>query len=398
MNTREEILARMSAIMDASAGRALNAAEQTEYAGLEADLKAVNESDAARARHAAYMAPAAMTHVAEPKKDDTVAKAFNSYLRGYGPNADIAHLRVSAPSNAQSAGSDPAGGYMIPQEFRQKLVEVRKSFGGLAAEVDSFSTGNGSFVEYPSLDDTANSGQITAEGSAVSGGADLTFGTITLGAFRYTSSGAGNAPLKVSVELLQDAAFDVEGLVARKLGERIARKQAVDWVNGAGTTLPFGIARAALTPDTTLVAGNVLTYAQLLAIETALDPAYEDSAKWVMNKTSWQAVKGVVDSTGRPLVTQTSDASMGGRPQKVLLGYPVVIDQAFGNNSTLSTMWAVLGDLREAYVIRRVQDTVIVVNPYSSAASGQVEFTAWERADANVQNRKAYVLSKSNAA
>src|SRR5258707_14821591 len=117
-----------------------------------------------------------------------------------------------------------------------KLIEVMKGFGGLAADCDGFDTGNGAPVQYPSVDDTANSGVIAAEGVAPGSGADLVFGTINLGAFKYTSAGTGGTPLKVSFELLQDAAFDIGGLIARKMGERIARKQATDWVNGAGTT------------------------------------------------------------------------------------------------------------------------------------------------------------------
>lgn len=397
--TIEEIMTAMQAIIDASAGRSLTDQEVTDYTALETNLKEAQSSDTIRARHAAYntvTVPAGQPRQpGSVKVEDTLGAAFENYLRTGIPNSDISGLRVS---NAQSTGSDSAGGYMVPPEFRQKLVEVRKAFGGLAAEVDSFDTDNGSTMEYPSIDDTANSGQITAEGAAVAGGADLVFGTIALGAFKYTSSGASNAPLKVSVELLQDAAFDVQGLIARKLGERIARKQAVDWVTGTGTTLPFGIARAALTADVTLAAGNALTYQKFLDIETALDPAYEQNAKWGMSKQTWQNARAIVGTDGRPLIQESAQAGIGGRPSRSLLGYPVVIDQAFSANTTLSAKFAVLGDLREAYAIRRVSNVVLIVNPYSSAASGQVEFTAWERADGNVQNRKAYSLAAANAA
>jgi HK97 family phage major capsid protein len=187
-------------------------------------------------------------------------------------------------------------------------------------------------------------------------------------------------------------------LISRKLGERIARKQAVDWVTGTGTTLPFAIARAGLTANVTLLAGNALTYAKLLEVETALDPAYEQNAKWAMNKATWQAIRAIVGTDGRPLVQESAQAGIGTSPNRSLLGYPVVIDQAFPNHSTLSAKFAVLGDLREAYVIRRVSNVVVMVNPYSSAASGQVEYTAWERADGNVQNRAAYSLVAANAA
>jgi HK97 family phage major capsid protein len=395
METVEEILARMKVINDTAD---LTPALMDEYEGLEGKIANAQRSQQIRARQSAYTMPAPGQNVpvAPAKVDNGLDRAFENYLRTGRENQDIAGLRVQ---NAQSEGTTTAGGFMVPPGFRQKLVEVQKAFGGLSADVDSFDTGNGAPVQYPSTDDTANSGQITAEGSAVSGGADMVFGTITLGAFRYTSSGSSNAPLKVSVELLQDAAFDVAGLIARKLGERIARKQATDWVNGAGTTLPFGIARTALAADSTLAAGNAITYAQLLAIETALDPAYEQNAKWYMNKASWQNVRGVLDSTGRPLINgQDQGIGVDGRPARNLLGYPVVLDQGFTTNTVLSGRWAVLGDVRESYVIRRVTDLAVVVNPYSSAASGQVEFTAWQRADGNVQNRKAYSLAGSNAA
>lgn len=396
--TIEELLAALQAIIDQANGRSLTDEEVARYEELEVQLTSLQKDSQIRQRNAAYntvvpgAALTAAAHVGTAKEDDTLERAFESYLRTGQANQDITELR------AQSAGSDPAGGYMVPSGFRQKLVEVQKAFGGLAAEVDAYSTDTGNSVEFPSMDDTANSGTITAEGAAVAGGADVVFGTVLLGAFKYTSSGASNLPLKVSVELLQDSAFDVQSLISRKLGERIARKQAPDWVTGTGTTLPFGIARAALTADSTLAAGNALTYAKLLEIETALDPAYEQNAKWSMNKTSWQAIRAIVGTDGRPLVQESAQAGIGGRPERSLLGYPVVIDQAFPNYNTLSAKWAVLGDLREAYVIRRVSNLVVMVNPYSSAASGQVEYTAWERADGNVQNRKAYSLAAANAA
>jgi HK97 family phage major capsid protein len=397
VRTIEEIIAAMTALVEGAADRSLTDDEASEYEALETELKAAQRDGQIRARNSAYTTT--VTPVGVPKggarpEEDSLDEAFTAYLRTGQPNADIAGLRVS---NAQSAGSDPGGGFMVPPGFRQKLVEVRKGFGGLAPEVDEFTTENGASMEYPTVDDTANVGQITAEGAAFAGGADLVFGTVLLGAFKYTAAGTGNLPLKVSVELLQDAAFDVQSMLARKLGERIARKQATDWVNGAGTTLPFGIARSALVADVTLAAGNALTYQKFLDVESALDPAYEQNAKWVMAKQTWQNARAIVGTDGRPLIQEQAQAGIGGRPMRTLLGYPVVIDQGFSANTVLSGRSAVLGDLREAYVIRRVSNLVVFVNPYSSAGSGQVEFTAWERADGVVQNRKAYSLLANNA-
>ncbi|PSL02879.1 HK97 family phage major capsid protein [Haloactinopolyspora alba] len=396
----EELLAAMQNIIDGADGRTMTDDEVKQYEALEAKL-AEERTHQVRQRQNQYKAPApenaqvhAAVHAAPAKEDDGLEKAFENYLRTGQPTQDLADLRVT---NAQGTGAGADGGFTVPDGFRQKLVDVMKAYGGLAAAVESFPTETGNPIDYPSLDDTGNEGTITAENTAITGGADLEFGTVKLGAYKYTSAGANNQPLKVSVELLQDSAFDIAGLVARKLGTRIARKQAKDWVTGAGTTLPFGIAHAGLTADHTLAAGNAITYQDLLDLETALDPAYEQTAAWAMNKSSWNAIRGVTDAQGRPLVWESAQSGMGGAPSRMLLGYPVVIDQAFPNHNTLSSHWAVLGDLPEAYVIRRVSNLAVVVNPYSSANSGQVEYTAWERADGNIQNRPAYTLLAANA-
>ncbi|BBY43241.1 phage major capsid protein [Mycolicibacterium celeriflavum] len=387
----EEILAKLQEIADAGETRSLTDDEVQSYEELEGQLKAAQKTQELRARQSAYMAPnasvAAAVNVATVKQDDTLDRAFESYLRTGRANQDIQELR------AQQVGTDSEGGYLVSPGFRQKLVEVQKAFGGLANEVDTFTTEKGGAIEYPTLDDTANSGSITAEEAAFADGADLTFGTVNLGAFKYTSSGAGTTtPLRVSVELLQDAEFDIQGLVARKLGERIMRKQASDWAIGTGTTLPFGICHAGLTHDHELATTTTITYADLLDLEAKLDPAYEQNAKWVFNKATWTAVRKLVDDNGRPLIFDQAASGAGQAPQKTLLGYPVVLDQSFPSPAGDSANFTVLGDLREAYVIRRVAPLTVVVNPYTRMNNGQVEYVAWERADGNIQNRKAYVV------
>lgn len=393
MRTIETILAEQRALVDAAEAenRAMSDDEVTKYEALEAELRSVQRTAEIRSRQTAYEAPnaslQAAVNVATVKEDDSLDRAFESYLRTGKPNQDIQELR------AQQVGTDSEGGYTVAPGFRQKLVEVQKAFGGLANEVDVFTTEKGGTVEYPSLDDTANAGGITAEEAAFVDGADLAFGTVNLGAFKYTSSGAGTTtPLRVSVELLADSEFDIQGLIARKLGERIMRKQALDFAVGTGTTLPFGICHAGLTHNHELASTTAITYADLMDLEATLDPAYEQNAKWVFNKATWTAIRKVVDADGRPIIFDQAASGAGKAPERMLLGYPVVIDQSFPNPTGDSTNFAILGDLREAYVIRRVAPLTVVVNPYTRMNNGQVEYVAWERADGNIQNRKAYSL------
>ncbi|VCT89011.1 hypothetical protein MHAS_00697 [Mycolicibacterium hassiacum DSM 44199] len=60
--------------------------------------------------------------------------------------------------------------------------------------------------------------------------------------------------------------------------------------------------------------------------------------------------------------------------------------------------WGVFGDLRSGYVIRRVKDLTLIVNPYSRANEGQVEYTLWARADGVPQDTAAYRVLVNEAA
>jgi len=388
--TVEEILAALQAIIDGAAAdgeRDLTDEEVERYEDLEGKLQAKQRSEVVRKRNEAYRSvgapPDVKKEATEDSDDKALTRAFDHYIRTGKENQDIAQLR------AQSVGTDSAGGFTVPTTMRNKLQERMKAFGGLASVVEDFSTGDGTPVTWPTIDDTANSGVIAAENTApASGGADMVFGEKVLGAFKYVAPGAGNLPLRVSVELLQDSQFDIQSLVTRKLGERIGRKQAVDWVRGAGTTEPFGI--------TTGTAGTAFTtaaptYAALVAAVHEVDPEYRKNAKWAFNDSTMAMIESLVDANGRPLLNTYTDGVAAGPDNQKLLGYPVVIDQAFQTYTDGGTnKWGVFGDLNAGYVIRRVKELTLIVNPYTRANEGQVEYTLWARADGVPQDTFAY--------
>lgn len=393
--TVEEILAALQAIIDEAdaAGGDLTDEQVARYEELEGQLKRARQREEIEKRHAAYTAvkPGQVVTGAAPKKDDTLERAFSHYLRTGKENADLVELRAQGEAN----GSE--GGYLVPDEFRNKLVDRMKAFGGIANVVEEISTSTGAPLSWPTVDDTGNVGEIVAEGGTFASGADLVFGTANLGAYKYMAGGGSAAPLRVSVELLQDAAFDVEGLVSRKLGERIGRIQSTHLVTGTGSGQPQGIVDG-LT-GVQLAANTAVTYADLLEFIHSVDPAYRENGRWAFNDASLQVLRGILDENGRPLVKNGDDGVNSAPGGETLLGYPVTIDQAFPdlNKSSATQNWGVFGDLREGYVVRRVRDVVIIVNPWTRAANGQVEYTAWARMDAVQQNTNAYVALTGKA-
>ena len=395
MKTIEELLTEQRTLVDSAEGRNLTPEEVETYETLEAELKSTQRSEEIRARQAAYEAPSsslqAAVNVAAPREDDTLERAFDAYLRTGRPNSDITELR-----DGLTAGTNSAGGYTVPVTLLQKITDRKKAFGGVANAANVITTAAGEPLHWPSLDDTSNVGVIATESNApASGGADMVFGQKTLGAYKYVAPGASQLPLRVSFELLQDSAFDIQDLVTRKLSQRIARAQAAHFVNGTGTTQPYGITTGTTA---TPIAGTTPTYAELVAIVHSVDPDYRDNAVWTFNDTTLSYLETMVDNNGRPLLNTSIDGIDVGRANARLLGYPIVIDQAWATSlNASSNKWGAFGDLNAGYVIRRVRDVTLIVNPYSRTNEGEVEYNMWARADAVPDDTYAYVVLTNDA-
>lgn len=389
----EEILAALQAILDGARAedgteRSLTDEEVERYEKLEKDLLVARKSAEIVKRQAAYKSVSVpVVTGTKSAGDDEVSRAFDAYLRTGRVDSDVI-------SRAQGEATGSAGGYLVPEGFRQKMVEKRKAFGGVAENCETISTESGNPLPWPLNDDTSNVGAIVAEGATVTtGGADLVFSTRALGAYKYGSGGASNLPLKVSWELAQDSAFDLQGYVARKLGERIARAQAADWVVGTGVSEPQGLlsTQGGITGATALSSNSAPTYDDFVTIVHDLDPAYREGAVWVFNDAFLEIIRKLDDGT-RPLMWGLNNSNLGDpMGGATLLGYPVIIDQACPSPSA-SNKFGFFGNLREAYVIRRVKATTMVTLNELYAVNGQIGYLAWERADGMVQDPNAGVL------
>lgn len=393
MMTIEEILAALQAILDGAktedgAERSLTDEEVARYEELEGELKRAQKTEELIKRQAAWRSVKTALPVTGTAKvdDDEIQRAFDSYLR--------TGQKTEAIQRAQNEATGSAGGYLVPEGFRQKMVEKRKAFGGVAENCETISTESGNPLPWPLNDDTSNVGGIVAEGGVVTtGGADLVFSTRALGAYKYGSGGASNLPLKVSWELAQDSAFDLAGFVARKLGERIARAQAADWVVGTGVGEPQGLlsTQGGIAGATAIAANTTITYDELITIIHDLDPAYREGAVWVFNDAILEMLRKLKDADNRPILWNSS-GNLGDAPGGLtLLGYPVIIDQACPAPAA-SNKFGFFGNLREAYVIRRVKATTMVTLNELYAVNGQIGYLAWERADGMVQDPNAGVL------
>lgn len=317
----------------------------------------------------------------EQRDGEGYASAFGLMLRhgadGLTPESRQTLAATSAEARAQAVGTPAAGGYLVPEEFRARMVEAIVSYGGIAALAEVMTTDNGAETVWPTNNDTGNVGAILAENTQVTE-QDLTFGQGKIASYMYTSK-----LVRVSFQLLQDAAFDFEGFLARKLGERIGRAAAAHYATGTGTGQPQGLVTG-LTKDVETATASKIAYDDLVDLEHSIDQAYRANAGYVLSDSALRALRKLKDTTGRPLwapsIIGGTPSTINGRPYTVDNGMAAVADGAKP---------IVYGDIKAAYLIRLVRGAQVLRLTERYADYLQVGFLGFQRLDAIVQDASA---------
>lgn len=272
---------------------------------------------------------------------------------------------------ALSKATNAAGGFTVPTEFENRLIEARRFLGAFEPLANVIRTDGGEAMQVPSL---------TAFGTAVWTGenvaftpSDDTFGQVTLNAYKST------AKTIVSEELLQDSAFDLEAFLVRQFGERQRVLQETAFINGDGTGKPQGI-----LPNITAITmpvGNTLNipYDELVRLRYEIPAQYEAGASFVMSRAAARTLRTLKDTQNRPLWEVNMQV---GQPDQVL-GFPAYVhpDMPAPAANAKSVMF---GNWNTAYTIRRARGIGVHRQNELHSDNGQIGFRSFERVDGRV--------------
>lgn len=319
-------------------------------------------------------------------REEAYEQAFGRYMRG-GLEVLTNEQRQLMLDNAtegrandglQSTTPGNIGGFLIPPGYRAVMTEAMKAYGGLINYANVITTSTGNPLQWPTNDDTGNVGAIlSAEHTAVPR-QEVIFGSKNIGAFTYTSK-----LVLVSVQLLQDSAFNLDVWLPRKLGERIGRAVAQHLITGSGSGEPEGVATNATNAVT---AASGLTYDNLIDLEHSVDPAYRNggACRFLFNDATLSVIRKLKDSLGRPLWLPVpvpgQPATVNGIPYTIDQGMPNIDD---GNKSVL------FGDFSRAYIVRQVLDTQMVRLTERFMDQLDVGYFGYMRLDAKADDPKA---------
>lgn len=300
-------------------------------------------------------------------------------------DADRAFLREyrDMGTGGGNALQGSGGGYFVPVGMVYEIETALKYYGPMLEVADIVETASGQPLPWPTQNDTGTVGAIIGEGTQVTTESDLTISNLVLNAFKYTTN-----LIKVSIELLQDSAFDLDAYIKEQCAIRLGRILNTHFTTGAGTTLPKGIITAATAGPTAVgssgndggseTGGTSIGSDDFISLEHSVDRAYRKGSIYMMHDSTLKATKQLKDKYGRPLWLP----GLAANDPDTINGYGYAINNDMATIAVNAK--TVTFGLHKKYKVRRVKDFTMLRLVERFADYGQVAFLAFARYDGNL--------------
>ena len=208
---------------------------------------------------------------------------------------------------ALSEGTDSAGGYLVPSEYRAELIRRVPELSELFPHIRRIPVISDS-GQYPKLSTDVSITWGRAENAALTE-TDPVFGNLS-----WTVRNM-SAITYLSRELVSDANPNIVDTITALFSEAVGaeRDKMIAIGGGSGSTQPEGIYSAAGLSS--VAVGGSLTYAKLVELKFTLARKYHRCARWVLNSTNLQRITSITDDNGQPIFR---DALVAGETPRVL--------------------------------------------------------------------------------
>lgn len=304
------------------------------------------------------------TAVAAPQVDPQAQyrDGFWNYVRGQVSPQEL---------RAMSVGTDTYGGYTVPDAFRAQLMtglDELNVMRGLSTVITSTS----GTLTMPSLT-THAAATWTAEAAAYTETTPVV-GEITFSAYKL------GAYIKVSEELLNDSAFNLEQFLGSEFARMLAEGEETAFVAGDGSAKPTGVVGGSALGKTA-TATNAVTADELVDLYHSLARPYRNNARWLMKDSSVAAIRKLVTGVSGDKTYLWQPGLQAGEPD-LLLGRPVVTSPDMDAIAT-GKKAILFGDFRYYYIVDRQAISMQRLNELYSA-NGQIGFRIMKRTDGKV--------------
>ena len=228
----------------------------------------------------------------QPGGETKTGRATDEYKRAFWNS--MRNKNSYEIQNALSIGTDSEGGYLVPDEYEKKLVEALEDevfFRSLATVIKTSSGDR----KIPIVTSKGEAAWIDEGGQFPE--SDDSFGQTSIGAHKLATM------IKVSEELLNDSAFDLEAYFRTEFARRIGNKEEEAFLTGDGSSKPTGIFNATGGGQLGVTAGSAtaITADELIDLFYSLNSAYRKNAVWLLNDSTMKNIRKLKDSNGQYL-------------------------------------------------------------------------------------------------
>ena len=296
------------------------------------------------------------------KMDEKKGRASDAYKKAFWGAIRAKH---GMASNVLSEGVDSEGGYLVPDEFERTLVQALEGENTLRSYLHVITTSNGTH-KIPVVASKGEASWIDENGAYPED--DDIFSQVNIDAHKLGTI------IKVSEELLNDSAFDLESYFSAEFARRIGAKEEEAFITGNGSSKPTGILESAEV-GVTAASATAITADEIIDLFYSLKAPYRKNAVWVVNDSTIKAIRKLKDGNGQyiwqPALKDGDFDTLLGRPVLTSAYMPEIGAKAkpvmFGD---LSFYW--VGD-RQGVTFKRLNERY--------ADMGQVGFLTSKRLD-----------------
>ena len=363
----------------------LSAEDDASYSAMEADLNKLSDEVKRMERQEAIEAELnkpVNTPITQKPEGNPAPKKTGRASDEY--KADFGCLLRGKPlvHNVLSESNDVDGGYLVPEEFENQIITGLDEMNVVRSLAKVIRTGHDRKIPISAGHSVAT---WTAENAPYTE-SNPTFGQKVIDAFKLTDL------IRVSVELMQDAAFNVEEYISNEIARAFGVAEEQAFCVGTGVNQPTGIFTAnGGTIGVTTASATGIAMDEIISLVYALKSPYRKNAKFLMNDATISVLRKLKDGNGAYL---WQPAIQAGQPDK-LLGYDI-FTSPYAPTLAADAVVIAFGDFSNYWIGDRAGRTLQRLNELY-ATNGQVGFVARERVDGKVILPEGIQLLKMKA-
>lgn len=266
-------------------------------------------------------------------------------------------------TKSMAVNDGPSGGYLVHTEYLNYVFEKVRDVDEIRANATVLTTGT-SALGIPTEDQDAGLEWVGETEDRPETDAP-SFGQVNIPVTE------AHAKIRMTRIMRDDASFDVESYITRKLINRITRGEGKAFVNGKGTTVPEGLWACSKigSIESTATAGSI-SADDLLDMTAEVPWALESECAFIMNKRTEVAIRKLKDSDGQYL---WNPSLIDGMPS-TFGGYRIV--KAPSAPDIASSAFPVMYGALQDYAIVDRQGVELIVDETSATlrSKGQIEY------------------------